>query len=126
MKRSEATSARGVAMVMAVAILGLLAITMAAVMTVAAGDFSRNRLLQQQLQDKQFEQAIIILAHTQLRDQRQVDGVLPMPADAGAVTIRWENASDAAKTANIKRNDRDLQVRFVRKGTDWSLVSVSK
>jgi hypothetical protein len=113
-------------MVMAVAILGLLAITMAAVMTVAAGDFSRNRLLQQQLQDKQFEQAIIILAHSQLRDQRQVDGVLPMPAEAGTATIRWENESDATKTANIKRNDRDLQVRFVRKGTDWSLAPVSK
>lgn len=118
-------SNRGAAMVMAVAVLGLLGITMTAVMTVTMADFKRTRVLQQQLQDQQFESAMIILAHAQLRDQRQVDGILPMPASAGAATIGWQNQSDARKTALITREQNQYRFDFIRTGTDWSLQSHS-
>jgi hypothetical protein len=113
---------RGVALVVAVALLGMAAATVAAVAIALSNDFDRLRVERDQAQRQQYELASVAIAMDQLRADRLVNGILPLPADAGHATIAWESASPTAQTATVMLAGQQTRYAFSRRADGWKLA----
>ncbi len=121
MRRSSARQ-RGVALVMAIAVLGVVAASCVALLLAVGNDFTRVRLDRERLQQEQYELASIAIAHAQLKAGRPTDGALPLPADAGEATIAWTTDPVGIRTCLITIAGREARYAFRQEGTAWTLA----
>jgi hypothetical protein len=114
---------RGAALVMAVAVLGVVAASCLALLLAVGNDFKRGRLDQDRLQLEQYELASIAIAHAQLRDERLVEGILPLPPEAGNATIEWEATAPNRRAATVTIAGLERRYTFDLEAGKWRLTA---
>jgi type II secretory pathway pseudopilin PulG len=116
MNRTHAS--RGVTLVMAVAVLGLIAITMAMLLTLRGNDFKRLAAERESAQSQQLRLALIAIAHAQLAAGKPVDGPVTLPDGAGPASITWTGT-----TATFTIRQTETAAVFTETGSGWAVAA---
>lgn len=105
---------RGVTLVMAVAVLGLIGVTMAMLLTMRANDFKRLAAERDDAQHQQLRLALIATAHAQIASGRTNDGPIALPEGLGGASINWSGT-----TATLTLDQTQTAVTFEKTLAGW-------
>ncbi|MBC7782884.1 MAG: hypothetical protein H7144_03515 [Burkholderiales bacterium] len=121
MTRVSSKHRRGAALVVAIAVLGLVAAGIVGLASVATGEFRRTRLEQQIAQTQQYQLAAIVIAHAQLQAGATADGPLTMPDASLSATCAWKTADAGSTICVITIDGAARELTFGRNGANWVL-----
>jgi type II secretory pathway component PulK len=107
---------RGMASVVAVAVIGLVAMTVAMLLTFRTNDFKRLAHERDSAQSEQLMLALIATAHTQLASGAPANGPIALPEGLGEASIEWNDT-----TATLSINGSESTVAFEKNADGWSV-----
>lgn len=114
---------RGGAMVLAVAVLGLVAAAIVAMTSIATSEFHRTRTDVNASRTEQYQLAAIVIAHDQLNSGRTTDGPLTVPEWAPSAVCRWLKVDPSHAVAHIKIEHTARRLEFILTAGTWTLTS---
>lgn len=120
---------RGVAMMMAIAMLGLVAVCVACIAHVIESDARRTTQMQHDTVARQLHLSSAQAALVQLRDQHRISGPIALPDElstAGfSAILAWEPAGDqCVAIMSIDRQTQRQKLKFTSTAGHWQLVRI--